>query len=226
MTTEYVPDSCPGLQSFELFEIAETRDTELFESDGAGACVATGSSSNVYVQGAPIDVATLPATELIDVGNGPAQGRFLGFGGIPFFPARYAGPFADAASGEACLLYQFADGVLRCVPSSFAVPMLENLYHEGSTCDGARLYAWGPCAGTPDPRGLVHLEVATCGGGVATGTFALSGKSSASVVSRVNTTTGDCESLDTAGDTSALFLLGESLDPAEVFAAVERVTRD
>jgi hypothetical protein len=42
----------------------------------------------------------------------------------------------------------------------------------------------------------------------------------------VNTTTGDCESLDTAGDTSAFFLLGESLDPAEVFGALERVTRD
>jgi hypothetical protein len=57
-------------------------------------------------------------------------------------------------------------------------------------------------------------------------TPSLSDKSSASVVSRVNTTTGDCESLDTAGDTSAFFLLGESLDPAEVFGALERVTRD
>jgi hypothetical protein len=226
METEYVPDSCPTLQSFELFEIAETRDTDLFESDGAGACVATGSRSNVHVQGAPIDAATLPATELIEVGKGPVQGRFFGFGGVPFISAQFAHPFVDAASGEACHPYQFADGVLRCVPSSFAAPLLESLYHEGSTCDGARLHLWSSCPGTPEPQGLVQVEATDCGDPVVTGTFTLSGKSSASVVSRVNATSGDCESFDTAPYTVPFFLLGESLNPAEVFPAVERVTRD
>jgi hypothetical protein len=225
MESEYVPDSCPSVQSFQLFEIAETLDTEIFESE-AGACVATGSRSNAYLQGAPIDVATLPTTTLMETGNGPVQGRFFGFGGIPFIPAQFAQPFVDAASGEDCHPYDFADGALRCVPSSFAAPLLENLYYEGSTCDGARLHLWTACPGTPEPRGLVHIEVGNCDEVVVTGTFALSGKSSASVASYVNETTGNCVSFATAEVTAPFFLLGESLNPAEEFPAVERVTRD
>jgi hypothetical protein len=226
---EYDSAACPTAQSLDLFEVSESaRDTELFESDDSGACVETGKRSNIYLPGAPIDLATLPNTEIIEVGDGPVRGRFLGVEGVPFFPAFRTGPLVEAASGEGCSPYDFADGITRCVPSSFPIQVGRDTFYEGSSCDGAPLHPWNEaaCPRTPEPRGVVVIEVQTCGNGVATETFAVSGKSDARVVSRVNGTTGACEAFDLAMDTSTFFVIGESLDPADVFSSLERVTRD
>ena len=53
-----------------------------------------------------------------------------------------------------------------------------------------------PCPGTPEPRGVAILGSGECGVTQIFETYALAGKTSAAVVSFVNSTTSACESLD------------------------------
>jgi hypothetical protein len=101
------------------------------------------------------------------------------------------------------------------------------LYYEGADCDGARLLLWSaPCPGTPEPRGVAILGSGECGVGQVLETHALAGKTSAAVVSFVNSTTLVCESLDPTTVTASFFRFGEPLSPASTFPALERIVRD
>jgi hypothetical protein len=227
------PDSCPTTYEFELYEIDGTEERDRYADDGAGMCTAASrpgpvGNANVYVQGSAVDVATLPTTEQLVVGGGAVQGRFLGFGGVPFFPAlRGSGPFIDGQSGEPCRALDFVDGALRCVPNSFMQIVPVNLYYEGADCDGSRLLPWSaPCPGTPEPSGVTILGSDECGVWRILETHALAGKTSAAVVSYVSSATSMCESLDPTTVTTSFFRFGEPLNPASTFPAVERVVRD
>jgi hypothetical protein len=227
------PDSCPTTYEFELHEIGGTEDRALYADDGAGVCTAASrpgpvGNANVYVQGSPVDMATLPTTEQFVVGGGTVQGRFLGFGGVPFLPAlRGPGPFIDGQSGEPCRALDFTDGELRCVPNSFMPIVPVNLYYEGADCDGALLLPWSAtCPDTPEPRGVAILGSGECGVWHIIETHALAGKTSAPVVSHVSAATSMCESLDPTTVASSFFRFGEPLSPASTFPALERIIGD
>jgi hypothetical protein len=223
------PNACAPSAILDLFEIDGTAQTNRYLKESGVTCVefpfTPGESSMVYLEGARVDPATLPTTELVDVGGGAVRSRFLGFGGIPYIPY-VAEPFVDAASGESCELRAFADGAVRCVPSSVIRTPSGSVAYEGSSCDGARLLGWSGCPGEPKPRAVLLYTVGECGASQIMETYALAGATSATTVSYLDPTSSTCVSIDRATDTSTFFRFGEPLNPPDVFPAVERVIRD
>ena len=146
---------------------------------------------------------------------------------------RGSGPFIEALTGDACQPNEFADGALRCVPRSFVRERTTDIFYEGPACDGARLVLFTPdepcLPNPPAPRGAVIVgETSECASSpdLVSDTVALAGTSTATLVSRTNPTTGDCEITDVATISATPYLVGESLDPAEVFGELERIMRE
>jgi hypothetical protein len=229
----YDSDACPPVQPFDLYEIDASRETIPYSLDTSGACVATDTEpKESYVQGAPIDLATIPTLETLVVGSGRVQGRFSGFGGVPFLPDVRRGAFVDAESGVACMPYQISDGTLRCIPRSFGLVGPEDFFYESSSCSGARVVLWQPnppcLTDAPLPEGVFLTGDATdCGREpIVTEVNAIAGPSTAGTLYFANSMTGACEPVADLSPSVTPLSLGEPLDPAEIFAPVERTIRE
>jgi hypothetical protein len=184
-----------------------------------------------HVQGVPIDLASLPQLDLIEVGEGALRVPFWGFGGVPFLPALRridqdvtTSRFIEAKSGEFCELYLFEDGTWRCVPASFSTVIASQLFYESEDCTQGRAYP-GPftCDGGQPPRGVIvqSTQGIACKGFPVLDAYAFGEKSSARSVSRLS---GSCQHLFVSDDTNLLKL--NEMNPAELFAPIERVLKD
>jgi hypothetical protein len=204
-----------------------------------GACEIESSEPSVrHDQGAPIDLASLPQLDLIEVGNGPLRLAFYGFGGVPFLPAPRgidsgtdAGPFIDVKSGERCWPRFFADKTWRCVPSSFRPEMDFNLLYESEDCTGTRVHVVSPPCGDQarETRGvIVETLNFECGGldYPVVETLGLEERSSTRSVSyRGSPSSSSCQRRSLAEDAN-LFRATKVLNPDEVFAPMERKLKD
>jgi hypothetical protein len=234
MRLEFDETSCPSAQRYDLWEVAAVRETALYSDDGSGMCVARPEPpSEVYVAGAPVDVATLPLIDHLEVGTGPLRARFQGFDGVPYVPVwRWPEPFVDSASGQPCKPLEFEDGALRCVPDSVPTASEGGFYYESASCSGTRVALWTPDVDCfPDPPApLTAVVVATdevCSTGTIVDTPAVTGRSNATTLYWINPMTGACEGFDWSGNPDRVaYILGESLDPADLFAEVELVLRE
>jgi hypothetical protein len=90
------------------------------------------------------------------VGTGSLRLPYYGFDKVPFFPVPGA-PFLEAASGDACHPYAFADGTSRCVPSKFRLVADYDLYYKSAACSGDLIHPWfNACPDTlRDPVGII-----------------------------------------------------------------------
>jgi hypothetical protein len=218
-----------------LWQIAGVSTGAFFDTSG-GSCTSRSAETNViYSQGAPIDLASLPKLDVIEVGNGPLKLGFFGFDGVPFLPAprtidslAYPGRFIDVARGEPCELQLFADRTWRCVPSSFQSVMDFDFYYESEDCTGTRdysasLYCMDP---TRKPRGVIvkSLTPVVCGDYLVTDTLELGGASSADRVSN-HGLSATCRSRSSS-DALNLLTVSKQLNPADVFVPMERVVKE
>jgi len=139
---------CPFTMSIGgLWKAAGVRAAPLFTYGADAVCTHYQSDGVVfYDQGAPIDLASIPHLDVIEVGKGPLTLAFHGFGGVPFLPAPRkfndgpTGRFTDVARREACDPFVFPDGKWRCVPSSFDSVTENAFFYESSDCTGTRDY--------------------------------------------------------------------------------------
>ncbi len=157
MEPDVTNDACGSVPTFNgLWEIAAEPPTELFAFglDGCDALSVSVGSAKAYLQGAPIDVTSLPQLETIQVGTGSLRLSYYGFAGVPFFPIPGA-PFLEAASGDTCRPYAFADGATRCVPSTFEVVSNYNHYYKTADCSGDLVYPWFDACNDPAPVGVI-----------------------------------------------------------------------
>lgn len=165
---------CPWTMSIGgLWKSAGVRATPVFaaSTDGTDAECSTGvfTPTVAYDLGSPIDLATIPQLDVIEVGSGPLTMAFYGFGGVPFFPAprKYDAPavgrFTDVARRQPCEPFPFGDGKWRCVPPSFAESNAPSLFYESSDCTGTLAYREGVpmCSGTT--RELTGIVLVTSG---------------------------------------------------------------
>jgi hypothetical protein len=230
------PFGCPPHASYSLYEIESTRAARTYQRDAAGACLpASEQAEEAYVRGAAIDLETLPALEHLELASygggtpGALRARFVGFDGFAFLPAgKGRESIIEAASGESCTPEMFADGVLRCVPSSFVRTSGNAVLHTTSTCDGTRLLYHAPgCPSALAPRGVALIdEDPVCLRHVTDSVAVLGVLMGPSELYRLDASTGRCEPVASAGFTSGtLFVLGETLDPDATFVALERVIR-
>ncbi|HEY8923159.1 MAG TPA: hypothetical protein VIU64_02190 [Polyangia bacterium] len=142
-----------GVRVTPVFTLGTDAQCSVYEQEGAV----------VYDQGDPIDLASIPQLDVIEVGSGPLTVAFHGFGGVPFLPARRkhddgpAGRFTDVARNQPCDPFVFADGKWRCVPSSFDPASQKAFYYESSDCTGTQLYGvLSPCGDdTRKPAGVI-----------------------------------------------------------------------
>lgn len=226
--------SCEPAQAIDgLWRSAGKRLAPVFAITQGVCAMSSTEQQSVEVPGAPIDLASLPTLDLIEVGDSPLKLVFYGFGGVPFLPASRrldaglsVGRFIEAASGESCWPVWFEDGTWRCVPPSFPVVGDFELHHESEDCTGPPLYpALEPrsCVGKqPELRGLVvqRLTGATC---MIPAVQALEfgekfRPSSLSHGSPICQTTR-------VSDGSSVFRLNE-VDPAQLFVPMERTLQD
>jgi hypothetical protein len=232
METRNTPDGCGGIDEYDLYEIAETRETPLYRAGANSSCeprTSSGETVRGWVGGASIDPATLPALETIEVGNGAVRGAFLGISGVPFFPVSLGnGPFLEASSGESCRPEEFADGALRCVPGSFS-RLGSIIYYADPTCTSTPLVRLedDPCERVPIAGILIYEEGVECRASRIVESRALGPRTTAAIVYRFEATTQTCAPLQTSTDTTAGFYpFGDTLDADEVFPRVERIMRD
>jgi hypothetical protein len=233
------PDlSCADQSIAAVWAIAGTVRTPVFVREN-GICSLNGGSADpaeVLLAGAPIQLASLPKLEVIDVGTGPLRVRFHGFGGVPFLPAsrRFeyldkTGPFLEAATGEWCEPHPFSDGQWRCVPSSFEEVMDFHLLFASPDCTGARLFAsssFPSCSAKGrEPRGVVvkTLVGAVPGYDQIVGTFGVTGKVSPSIVS-TGPPASSCRAMSTNG--GSYYEANKDLTPADFFSSFERKLSD
>ena len=165
---ESMDDSCSTRTTIKgLWQVESARGAQLFAYDPIDLTCKPSSrgTAMTYVQGAPIDVASLPKLDVIQVGTGSLRRPFYGFDNVPFFPVRGAPPFTEAASGDSCVPYPFADGTWRCVPSTFPRVANFDLYYQSADCTGERVYPWsrGVCPNTQrQPIGMI-VQLFGCG---------------------------------------------------------------
>jgi hypothetical protein len=155
LTPAATGDDCSTIVTFNgLWEIATEGSTELFGLGVDGCEPSSVGDAKTYVQGAPIDVASLPRLEIIQVGTGSLRLPYYGFDGVPFFPVPGA-PFLEAASGDTCHPYAFADGITRCVSSRFPLVADYDHYYQSADCSGDLVYPWFDSCNRPAPVGIV-----------------------------------------------------------------------
>jgi hypothetical protein len=228
--------SCPASRSITgLWQIAGVSSSAIFDNSSGVCDVRSSEPTAVHTQGAPIDLASLPKLELIEVGTGPLKLAFFGFEGMPFMPAPrsldsypHPGQFIDAARGETCYPRIFADGVWRCVPASFQSVMDFNFLYESGDCTGARTYdATMYCEDpTRKPRGVIvqSLLPSVCRDYLVTETLELDGPTSQTVVSR-HGLSSMCSTLPVSDRLTPL-RVSKELNPADVFVKMDRVVKD
>jgi hypothetical protein len=224
-------DSCKPTRSISgLWQSAGVRPTAIFWN-GNGACESRSSELfAAHVQGAPIELSSLPQLELIEVGDGPLRLTFYGFGGVPFYPASEenlsTGPFIEAASGEHCWPQWFEDKTWRCVPSSFYIVANSDVYYESEGCTGARAYfapTEATCLGAPEPRGLVLLDLQNWSpreGFPIIETLEFGAAFSQTSVFRGSDLSSACQNENVFGGPSLVRM--NALDPTEIFVPIER----
>ena len=236
----YVPDTCPQHLGYELYEISELRELQLYRDAGDGACEPDSildAPVQAYIQGAPIEVETLPSLELLEVGTSGVQGIFFGYEGTPLVPFRRGAFFVDSSSGQKCSPYDFANGALRCVPvrsseqpgGSTEMVSSEGILYESASCTGKRFVPNRPDACMTNPPPPTRLGIGAespCSSGLIAELVALSAPSNPSALYRVNPDTSACESVNPADLGGSFQELGAALDPAEEFAEMQRVLRD
>lgn len=166
-------EGCQGKQAITgLWQSAGVRSTPIYSSPKGVCELGQAEPVVAHLQGAPIDLASLPQLDVIEVGNGLLRVPFYGFGGVPFVPAPAAFAsgtlrFIEAKSGDICQPYVFADGIWRCVPhASFSPIWAHNVYYESADCTGGRAYtaASAICVyGTlRKPRGIIAQAAEGC----------------------------------------------------------------
>ena len=160
---------CPFTMSIAgLWKTAGVRTAPAFNTSPDAQCgPALPDATVVYDQGPPIDLASIPRLDVIEVGSGPLTLAFYGFGGVPFLPAPHKffdAPvvrFTDVARKEPCDPFVFGDGKWRCVPSSFVPRGSSSLFFESSDCTGTPLFAAarpGLCSDTTRaPAGVIII---------------------------------------------------------------------
>jgi hypothetical protein len=218
-----------------LWESAGVRSTSVFR-DSSGICeMISTEPEEAHVQGASIDLASLPGLEVIEVGNGPLRLPFYGFGGVPFLPAWEhfeesvsPGPFIDAASGESCAPRLFEDGTWRCVPSTFQATTEYDLYYESEDCTGQPAFLssnLGSCLDQPARRGVVveTLESIPCLAHPVTGMFELGEE--AGPIHSLSRPQGSNTCRTVNGEEYHAFRLNE-VNPTDLSIPMERTLKD
>jgi hypothetical protein len=206
------------------------RSVNTFEASN-GVCQADdGGPVNVYVQGAAIEIASLPRLDVFEVGSGPVTVTFAGYDGVPFLPAtKHANPdsmrFTDVARGETCTPSVFADGTWRCVPRSFPFEMDFHLYYQSENCTGSRAFLPPHSCSGKKAAGVVlqSLMSRDCAYALTEthelGEYLTEGHTSYTGLSMRCTIVG-------TDVTPQLLSVGKALDPDEVFATMERTVRN
>jgi hypothetical protein len=211
----------------ELYDIDGTDEVASYQLDSSGACVATGfPQAASYLQGAAIDLSTLPTLEAMTIGGGQVRAAFSGFGGVPYLPSASSGPLLDG-SGARCQPFRLADGELHCLTMPLAGVAAANFVYEDADCSGARVVPWvRTCPDSTLPSlAVVPDENAPCvSPQVFSEVIAVVGESAAGALYAKNLTTGACEPVPEAQATGPHLLLGEPVDPG-MLPPLEKVTR-
>jgi hypothetical protein len=224
-----VIDGCPVTRTFELYEIADARETPRHDRDASGACVASATSpEQAYVQGAAIDAASLPTLETLVVGTGSVRGVFSGFGGVPYVPLDYSTTGLVDAEGEQCHPLRFPDSTLRCVPISFPGSVPSAIVYEDAACESSPVVPWGPkptCpADPPLPRGVLFLDSTDCEL-AATEAMEVVGESTADTLYAKDPATGACQAMPASLPAPTYLQLGQVLH-AEEFPDLKPTVRE
>lgn len=225
---EQDPGSCPPTYQLEAYEIDEVRETSTYQLDDSEACAESGlPPAKHYIQGEPLDVSSLPVLETLVIGTGRVRMAFSGFAGVPFLP-RLRGPSLLDESDGPCMLFEFPDGTLRCVPTAIAVGVASGVVFEDAACSGPPITVWygGGClAAPPLPKRIVTPDpAAKCGGPRLAEVIAVQGKSTATAFFAENAATGACEPAAPLGQTALPLRLGDA-ESSSVFPEVRRTIR-
>lgn len=236
----FVANSCPLQRGYELYEIDETRETLLYR-DREGVCEPDTIETEpipLHLAGTPISPEALPLLERVELGVDRLRGQFLAFGGEALTPTRQSPFWIDSVSNESCEPFEFADGTLRCVPfrgegqpsGSTAAAYVDGVLYPSSSCQGARVAALPPDQCMRDaelPLNVVIVSAAqNCSTRVILEVVAVAGVTNPSELHRKNPDTGACEPVNPADYGDAFLSLGDPLDPAEVYAEIQRAIRE
>jgi hypothetical protein len=223
-------DSCSVTKTIQgLWQVEAGRTAQLYDQDPfSNSCTRSGLGRvTTYPVGGAIDVASLPRLQVIRVGTGALRASFYGFDGVPFFPASGTAPFTEAASGDACTPYPFADGTWRCVPSTFPRVADYDLYYQSADCTGERVYPWSNngCPNAPrQPVGMI-VQLFGCGRSVSE-TLEFEETSSPGLVYH-RTPVAACEDLGSFPRPGGkLFKATKVVNPADRFVPFERKLAD
>lgn len=224
--------SSPPTSLKQLWESGPVRSSSLYYVNQNGVCQAGGGDPVlVHERGAPIDLASLPQLEVLEVGRGPLTLTFYGVGGVPYLPAARVpywdqGRFTDVARGKLCAPTLFKDGVWRCVPSSFAFAMDFHLYYQSTDCTGDRAYDHGCGGAVQKPEALLvqDLKLQQCGVDVVTETVEFGECLTKGPISNASIT-GTCRIGDD-GAAPSMVSIGKALNPDDLFARMERKLSD
>lgn len=233
--------SCPPRPIFEHYELVDSGTTGTGyarQSDGVCAALTPSAAQRLYAVGSQISADAFPALERFEYGSGRLRLSFLGSGGKPYlaspsYPdadgwARYF--FFDVDLGRGCSPQRFADGKLRCVPVGWS-PRLSGgggLAYTSPSCTGERVAGvsadpiLGSCAA--DPIGF-YLEK-ECEFLVRE-VYAAGPRFTGTTVYFPEPVSGACNAFTVQDSaTERFYPLGKALDPATLFAEIEKVQRN
>jgi hypothetical protein len=137
-------DPCTDARTIQgLWQLGAARTSQFYDySPGDKSCNRSSLGRvTTYPQEAAIDVTSLPRLEVIQVGTGALRAPFYGVDNVPYLPVSSGVPFTEAASGDSCRPYPFADGTWRCVPSTFPRVADYDLVYQSADCPGLRAAA-------------------------------------------------------------------------------------
>jgi len=226
-----------------LWEAGSAHRGAIFYSNSLdGTCTRSAQDDiTSYLQGAPISVASLPKLEVMQVGTGSLRVPFYGYEGVPFYPVPNLGaplagvggqvPFIEAATGNSCNPYLFADGTWRCIPSTFQRVSDYDSYYQSPDCTGALVYPWASsaiCSGVPrQPLGIFVLHFGGCGDPVpVTETLTFEEPSLASGLVYHPSPTKACEPGFSLDDRVRGLRATKPVNPADLFIPFERILLD
>jgi hypothetical protein len=225
-------ESCPAGYTLELYDIDSIQETTPHEVNASGACVQSAElPRDFYIQGAPLDLQTLPTLERHVVGTGAVRAIFSGFGGVPYMPNWYTGPSLVNARGDACQPFDFPDGSARCVPIDFATATRAGFAYEDAACSSEPLVPWFPRSScqpdAPLPRAVVFPDqTSQCPQRLtATEVVAVAGKSDSSEFYSKHPINGACQAIAATSPAPTYLRLGEAIEAAEL-PLLQRTIRD
>jgi hypothetical protein len=229
-------DACSSTTTYRFFEIADEGEMPTFAKDLDGSCVAYDTTPvRTRTAGAPIPAESFPALEIVEAGTARIHGKFYASEGKPMLPVQhFPGPWLDSTTGQACTPERFADGSIRCVtyaglsPDATTAQSID-VFYTSDSCSGERLVPWGTgtCLvdlATPE-RAVVPATDACEAAGMEA--VAVTGTVTPSSVYRTDDETGGCVPVDPVTLGAATYLvLGDTLDPATLFAEMSYEIRD